>query len=99
MEILDLKAIRGAKFPKDKLKDNLPENQKGVYFLLLEDELVYIGKSKNFSKRILKHKYSNKEYNYISFFNVDFERLDVFEARHILIYLPIYNKRIDKIYL
>lgn len=65
----------------------------GIYFLLLEGEVVYIGKSKQLHMRVHEHrkKFAYDEY---AFLNVDKEKLDFTEKKYILRYKPKHNKKL-----
>ena len=79
-------------------KTNLNVRKKGIYFLIDNDEIVYVGKSeKSIFERIRSHKKDdNKEFD--SFFykeineNVDLNRI---ETMYIAKFTPKYNKSIS----
>lgn len=67
----------------------------GVYFLYNKDnELVYIGQSKNIYTRILEHKFENKK-KFESFIHIKFDDTftrEIYEITFISIAKPKYNK-------
>jgi hypothetical protein len=70
----------------------------GVYFLIQDSEIVYVGQSTNVMTRLLQHK--NKEWNGWFCVECDMEELTCLEDHYILKFLPKYNKTIfstDKI--
>lgn len=67
----------------------------GVYFLWLNDEMVYIGQSQNGTSRILEHK-KDKSYNYYTWMPVSVYYLTAVEGMYINKYKPLYNKVIPK---
>lgn len=75
-----------------------------IYFLLMDDEVVYVGQTKNGTSRIQAHKY-NKDFNKVYVIECCEEDLDYLENEFILKYDPKYNKipntramiRVDKL--
>lgn len=68
----------------------------GIYFLLNEGEIVYVGQSKrSVRQRILQHR---KDKVFDSFFVKPYERksLDFMEAMYIFVHTPKYNKVMPK---
>ena len=63
----------------------------GIYFLLNNAELVYIGQSKNIAKRIKTH-FIDKTFNTVLFLNIDqeWERL-ILEKLYIELFSPKHN--------
>jgi len=62
----------------------------GIYFLLKDSQIVYIGQTTNGLTRVLAHK--DKDYDSYSFFPTSKENLNYLESINILHYKPIYNK-------
>ena len=62
-----------------------------IYFLLNNDNIVYIGKTKNSLSRIGQH-INNKKFNGFVWFNVNELDIDIIENFLIEVYEPIYNK-------
>ncbi len=88
------------KIPKDifdylKTKMNLVKDKThGVYFLKFNNEVVYVGKSKNISKRINSHLGSKtKLFNDFSFIDCPVELLSETETAYIYKHDPIFNKK------
>lgn len=68
----------------------------GVYFLTDKDEnVVYIGKSKNFYLRLQDHIESSKIFDRIFFYPCKVSELNEVEQELILEYKPIYNKTLS----
>ena len=64
--------------------------QNGIYFLLKNDEVVYIGKSTRGFSRIGEHK--NKDFNKYAILEIkDKNMLNFYESKYILKYQPKYN--------
>jgi cell division protein FtsB len=61
----------------------------GIYFLIKEGEIVYVGQSKNVFGRMNGH--ADKDFDYISFLPCRADELDLMEARYIVKYKPILN--------
>ena len=64
----------------------------GIYFLLKDNKIVYIGQTTNGLSRILSHK--DKDYDSYSFFPFLKHNLDYIESINIIHYKPIYNKSV-----
>jgi len=70
---------------------NLNTNlQSGIYFLIQNNEIVYIGSSKNPMSRISAHK--DKIFNKYFIKPCDINELENIEAEYIFKYNPKYNK-------
>lgn len=78
--------------PQDLEKIEIPI-YRGIYFLYRNDEIVYIGKSKDISRRIHEHLVrKEKEFDSYKFFKVGGTvNLDEIETHFIRKYRPIYN--------
>jgi len=72
----------------------------GIYFLIKEEEIVYIGSSKNTLNRIRHHLTSSKKnFNYyyiIPFKKIKKKNLLLLESEYILKFFPKYNRSIPK---
>lgn len=70
--------------------------QSGIYFLIDNKEIVYIGKTKNISHRLAGH--GNKNYEVYRFIACEEIYLDAYEKRWIERFKPKYNskKKIDE---
>lgn len=66
------------------------EDLTGVYFLLKDNHIVYVGKTTNGMHRILTHK--DKDFDSYAFFKVRQDNLDLVESLNIIHYKPTYNK-------
>jgi predicted GIY-YIG superfamily endonuclease len=60
-----------------------------IYFLLKDDDLIYIGKTTRLSQRLSEHK--NKDFNSYAAINTDND--DIYEYSLIDRYKPALNKR------
>lgn len=61
----------------------------GVYFLIKDNEIVYIGQSINIASRITQHR--DKEFDSVSYVACHRSELDVLESLYILAYKPPLN--------
>ena len=69
----------------------IPNNVKnGVYLLMKDNEVVYVGQTKSGLLRIMQHQ--NKDFNKYSFIETNLEDLDYFEDLYIMKYQPKYNR-------
>lgn len=66
------------------------EGHPGVYFLIKDGEIVYIGQSINVFSRIGSHG-SIKEFDSYSYVSVEKDKLDIVESLYIHIYNPAQN--------
>jgi excinuclease UvrABC nuclease subunit len=64
-----------------------------IYYLLDNDKIVYIGKTKRPSDRFIKHYNSKMDFDSIEYIQVDKEDLNDFEKEQIRHYKPKYNKK------
>lgn len=64
----------------------------GIYFLLMEGEVVYVGQTTNFLARLHKHQRDGKAFDAFSFMQCRPEDLDELEATYIDAFLPVYNR-------
>ena len=62
----------------------------GVYFLKQDDNIVYVGQSRDMEKRIGQHK--NKTFNDVSFLECEPNVLYEMESNYIIQHQPMYNK-------
>lgn len=68
----------------------MPNNVKsGIYLLINNTEVVYVGQTKNGLKRIMQH--SDKVFNKYSFIEAPPEELNYYEDLYIMKYQPKYN--------
>ena len=70
----------------------------GIYFLLNDDEIVYVGISEDVYTRIAKHrKEGKKKFNRVTVFQVEDEKLrSDLEVEYIVHLAPKYNKNIPR---
>lgn len=73
-----------------KLK-TFPRNPCGVYFLILNEKIVYIGMSRNFFSRIAAHLNGEKNFDSVSFMEVPEKDVLNMEGELIARFNPIYN--------
>jgi len=66
---------------------------KGVYFLIKDNEVAYVGQSQDIMKRISQH-LSTKDFNnyYIQEIDEEIDYLDEIETAYIAKFVPKYNK-------
>ena len=86
--------IRFIKNNKEKYKTNFKYRflDNFLYFLLLDNEIIYIGHTKNIEFRLLQH-YNNIDFNYFIFFRLkDKNKMIMKEKEYILKYKPKRNK-------
>lgn len=65
-----------------------------IYFLLLDENVVYVGQTKTGISRPLSHE-NNKMFNSIKIIECDKEELDYLEDKYIAKYKPVYNGTIE----
>jgi hypothetical protein len=65
----------------------------GIYFLLLEDKIVYIGQTTKGLSRIITH-IKDKKFNFFTYIEFPKNELDLIEIINIIKYQPLYNKQI-----
>ena len=78
-----------------KIRRRIEDKQRGIYFLLQDEEVVYVGKCVNGLARLTAHK-TDKKFNYFCWLdcpNADDKKLLQLETKYILKYLPKYNGR------
>lgn len=59
-----------------------------IYFLIKDDKVIYVGKSKNGFKRIFEHK---KDFDCFTYIECDESILDILETKYIEKFKPICN--------
>lgn len=70
--------------------------QTGVYFLLKNNKIVYVGQTKRgFFNRISFHLKSNKEFDNFTFLPIIEDELDFWENMYIVKFHPKYNKSLN----
>jgi len=69
----------------------LPKEKIYIYFLIQQDEVVYIGQTINLFSRVDKHRY-DKDFNEYRWSVIDRKYADHFEAYLIRKYVPKYNQ-------
>ena len=69
-----------------------PEPLTGVYFMVKDDAIVYIGKSLDIQLRLLMHKGNDRDYDRVWYIPCDAADLDDLEKAAILTLLPPLNK-------
>jgi hypothetical protein len=74
------------------------KRMKGVYFLFRQDELVYIGQSRDIVTRLILHKQKRQiVFDSFAVIETDPHSLESVEALYINQYRPKFNKYIPKI--
>lgn len=71
----------------------------GIYFLLKDNKIVYVGQTKNGFNRIINHLHNRTiDFDSFHFINIkDTDRLNEIELKYILKFNPKYNKSISSI--
>lgn len=73
---------------------NIPiRNKSLIYFLINNDDVVYVGQTKNGLYRPFSHR--NKDFNRVEIIECKENELDLLEDYYILKYQPIYNIKIN----
>ena len=67
-----------------------------IYFLIKDNEVVYVGQSKNGINRIAFHIYNRKDFDSFYFINCNIKELNDLENYYIIKYQPKYNKRLSR---
>ena len=65
-----------------------------IYFLLDDDEVVYVGQTQHGLRRPFQH--FDKWFDEIKFFHCQQEELDYWEDHYIQKYKPVYNKQFNR---
>jgi excinuclease UvrABC nuclease subunit len=64
----------------------------GIYFLILDDKIVYVGQSNNIYNRLARHIHGkSKNFNQFSFIEVPLDQLNMVETAYIHHFRPKYN--------
>lgn len=63
----------------------------GVYFLLQEGRIVYVGKTGNIRERLSQHSNGEKLWSQFFFIQCEEEEIDKLEAHYIAKFRPAYN--------
>lgn len=87
-KIIDKSIILNNKISSNDLK------KIGIYFLIRNNDIVYIGQTKKGIERITKH-FKNKDFDSYYFYSCDLKHLDILEALNIMFYKPKYNKSLN----
>ena len=65
-----------------------------IYFLIKDNEIVYVGQTSNLWQRMSAHN-KDKEFNYIYFEKIDKLDANYIENYYIIKFLPKYNKKLN----
>jgi hypothetical protein len=103
---IDMKSVQGFIAKYKKLKQSLDQplldedailllagvrrKRCGVYFLIHDDEIVYVGQSINIHQRIGEHE-KTKIFTTFTYVECSYEELNKIEARYIDMFKPKYN--------
>lgn len=66
----------------------------GIYFLLRDGEVTYIGQTENVLARVLKHMREGRKFEAFSFIPCSMEQLNELEQTYITAFMPDENKRL-----
>ena len=89
-----LEALQQVPHPKSSILDAaipLPTNI-GVYFLIRDGDVVYVGQSVNVLDRISKHRREGKVFDSFAFMECQASHLDRYEQMYIEAFVPELNK-------
>lgn len=87
-----IKKILPSKSEIIKKSQKIPNVICGVYFLILNNEIVYVGQSINIISRIMAHNAdANKTFDSVSYIKCEKEKLDAIESYYINKFLPLQN--------
>lgn len=76
------------------------KNYPYIYYLIKDSKIIYIGKTKRPSDRMMNHYKKNVfNFDYIKIFICNIENIDKLEKELIEKYTPKYNKKYNPIYL
>lgn len=87
---------------KNKLEEKANESDQrlfssGIYFLLKDEIVVYVGKANMIASRICDHyKNATKDFDDFKFINCEAKYLDLLESYFIYKYIPLFNKQLGK---
>jgi hypothetical protein len=70
------------------------EVRSGIYFLIKDNKVVYVGQSIHGLSRIFTHK--DKDFDFYCFIKCSKEKLNKYEALNIFYYKPKYNKTLNE---
>ena len=67
-----------------------------IYFLIKNDEIVYVGQTKSGARRMIQHYHdkgrgNEREFDHVSFIECPVEKLNETEVQYIIKFNPIYN--------
>jgi len=75
----------------------LPKPIRGIYYLLQDNEIVYIGQAQDVVARIITHRHQGKKnFNHYSIHAIPNGDLTVIESNEIVRHRPKYNKYLPK---
>lgn len=70
----------------------MPNKIVGIYFLIKDNEIVYVGQSVDVLPRISFHRAKeSKVFSHYSFIECNKEHLSMLEAHYIYLFIPLYN--------
>lgn len=71
--------------------------QSGIYFLIKNFEIIYVGQSKNVLKRVMAHRMEGKSFDAFNFIPCPPEDLDAVESDYIAAFMPTMNHRFGNV--
>lgn len=77
---------------------NVPPKISGIYFLILNNRVVYVGQSVDIHRRVMQHRDDKKPFDEILFKEFPVEQLNEREAYYIDYYNPPQNKRKPRVW-
>jgi hypothetical protein len=69
----------------------------GVYFLIKDKEVIYVGQSLDVFHRMARHKRDSREFDSFAYIECEPERLDELEAAYITAFVPFLNFSLGKV--
>lgn len=68
----------------------------GIYFLVMDGEIVYVGQSIDIPSRISRHRREGKEFDSFAYLLCEKEQLDELESLYITAFMPWLNHTITR---
>jgi hypothetical protein len=94
-----LDAMRSTEFSKDEvIKAGIPcVGHCGIYFLIADNDVIYVGQSIDVFGRISRHRRDGREFDAYAYLPCDKARLDATEAAYIMAFMPWLNLALGQV--
>lgn len=69
----------------------------GIYFLIKDKEVIYVGQSLDVFHRMSRHRRDNREFDSFAYIECEPERLDELESAYITAFVPFLNFSLGKV--